>query len=136
KNEAEEDLKPVELPPEDRRFAAAVDRWMGIVERKGENPETAKNVPAARFAVAKLHYNYNHFQESAQRFGTFLDKHPNHAAVNDARRLLLSAYNLAGDVDNLRLYANKFDTAPGVTEDLRVDIQRVKNAFNFQECQK
>jgi len=136
KNEAEEDLKPIELPPEDKRFAVAVDRWMGIIAKKGENPETTKNVPSARFASAKLYYNYNQFGEAATRFGTFLEKHPGHPAGNDARRLLLSAYNLAGDVDNLRLWANKFDTAPGVSEDLRADIQRVKNAFNFQECQK
>jgi len=136
KNEAEEDLKPIDLPPEDKRFAVAVDRWMTIIAKKGENAETAKNVPAARFAVAKLYYNYNHFGEAATRFGLFLEKHPGHPAENDARRLLLSAYNLAGDVDNLRLWANKFDTASGVTEDLRQDIQRVKNAFNFQECQK
>lgn len=136
KNEAEEDLKPIELPPEDRRFATAVDRWMAIVGKKGENPETKNNIPSARFASAKLYYNYNYFSEAATRFGTFLDKHPGHPAENDARRLLLSAYNLAGDVDNLRLWANKFDTAAGVSEDLRADIQRVKNAFNFQECQK
>jgi len=136
KNEAEEDLKPIELPPEDRRFATAVDRWMAIVARKGENPETKNNVPAARFASAKLYYNYNHFGEAATRFGSFLDKHAGHPAENDARRLLLSAYNLAGDIDNLRLYANKFDTAGNVSEDLRADIQKVKNAFNFQECQK
>lgn len=136
KNEAEEDLKPIELPPEDKRFATAVDRWMAIVAKNGENAETKNNIPAARFASAKLYYNYNHFGEAAARFGTFLDKHPGHPAENDARRLLLSAYNLAGDIDNLRLYANKFDTASNVSEDLRADIQRVKNAFNFQECQK
>lgn len=136
KNEREEDLKPIELPPEDKRFANAVDRWMGIIAKKGENPESKSNIPAARFASAKLYYNYNHFPEAAQRFATFLEKHPGHPAENDARRLLLSSYNLAGDVDNLRLWANKFDTASGVSEDLRADIQRVKNAFNFQECQK
>lgn len=136
KNEAEEDLKPLELPPEDKRFAAAVDRWMGIVDVKGENPETKSNIPSARFAVAKLYYNYNHFPEAAARFGYFVDKHPSHPAVNDARRLLLSSYNLAGDVDNLRLYANKYDVVPGITPDLKEDIKKVKNAFNFQECQK
>ena len=136
KNEAEEDLKPIELPPEDKRFVTAVDRWMAIVDRKGENPETKNNLPAARFATAKLFYNYNQFPEAARRFGAFLEKHPQHPAENDARRLLLSAYNLAGDIDSLRLYANKLDTASNLSDDLRQDIQRVKNAFNFQECQK
>lgn len=136
KNEAEEDLKPIELPPEDRRFVTAIDRWMGIVDQKGENPETKGNIPNARFASAKVYYNYNQFQDAAKRFDAFLQKHPGHPYENDARRYLLSSYNLAGDVDNLRAAANKLDTITNLPEDVRADIQKVKNAFNFLECQK
>lgn len=136
KSEAADDLKPVELPSEDRRFVTAIDRWMAIVAKKGENPETKDNVPTARFAAAKVYYNYNHFPESARRFASFLEQHPGHPLENDARRHVLSAYNLAADIDNLRLYANKFDGITNLPTDLREDIQKIKNAFNFQECQK
>ncbi len=136
KTEAEEDLKPVELPPEEKRFVTAIDRWMALILKKGPSQEDKTNIPAARFASAKIYYNYNHFPEAAQRFAGFIENHPNDPALNDARRLLLSSYNLAGDIDNLRLWANKLDTAANISPDLREDIQRVKNAFNFQECQK
>ncbi len=136
KSEAEDDLRAQELPPEDKRFVTAIDRWMAIVARKGENPETKDNVPVARYAAAKVYYTYNHFKDAARRFGEFLDKHAGHELENDARRHVLSSYNLAADVDNLRLYANKFDTISSLPPDLREDIQKIKNAFNFQECQK
>lgn len=136
KTEAEDDLRPQELPPEDRRFVTAIDRWMGIVAKKGINPETKDNVPVARFAAAKVYYNYNQFSEAARRFAAFLDEHKGHELENDARRHILSAYNLSADIDNLRLYANKFDGIGNLPGDVREDIQKIKNAFNFQECQK
>lgn len=136
KSEAEDDLKETELPQEDRRFVTAIDRWMTIVAKKGENPETKDNVPTARFAAAKVYYNYNHFPEAARRFAAFLDQHPGHPLENDARMHVLSAYNLAADIDNLRAYANKFDGITNLPSELREDIQKIKNAFNFQECQK
>ncbi|MFO0744104.1 MAG: tetratricopeptide repeat protein [Myxococcota bacterium] len=136
KDEANEDLKPLEIPPPEKRFVTAIDRWMLLIQKHGENPETKDNVPVARYASGKVLYNYNHFPEAAQRFADFLEKHPGHPLENDARRLLLSAYNLAHDVDHLREYANKFDAIPTLPVDLKEDIKKIKNAFNFQECFK
>jgi tetratricopeptide (TPR) repeat protein len=136
KNEAEEDLKPRELEPEAKRFVTAIDRWMAIVARKGENPETKDNVPVARFAAAKVYYSANQFGEAARRFGEFLEKHSGHELENDARRHVLSSYNLASDIDNLRLYAKRFDGVTNLPSDLSDDIKKIKNAFDFQECQK
>lgn len=136
KNEANEDLKPQEIPPPELRFAVAIDRWLALIKKHGENPETKDNIPTARYASGKVYYNYNHFEEAAKRFGEFLEKHPGHPLENDARRLLLSAYNLSHDVDHLREYANKFDAIPTLPIDLKEDIKKIRNAFNFQECFK
>lgn len=136
KDEAKQDLTPQEIPGPEKRFATAIDRWMALIAKNGENPETKDNVPTARYAAAKVYYNANHFPEAAQRFGEFLAKHPGHQLENDARRLLLSAYNLAHDVDHLREYANKFDLIPTLPQDLKDDIKKIKNEFNFQECFK
>lgn len=137
KEEASDDLKPIELPPQEKRFVAAIDRWMALIARKGENPETKDNVPTARYAAAKVYYNHNQFPEAATRFADFLDKHPGHPFENDARRQLLSSYNLPpANIDKLREYANKFDAIPTLPQDLKDDIRTIKNAFNFQECQK
>ncbi len=134
KAEAVDDLTAQELSPEEKRFVTAIDRWMAIVKRRGMNPETKDNVPTARFAAAKVYYNNNHFPEAARRYLEFLDNHDGHLLVNDARRHALSAYNLAHDVDNLRTLATRLDGLGDLPPDLREDIQRVKNAFNFQEC--
>lgn len=134
KAEAVDDLKAQELSAEEKRFVTAIDRWMAIVNKRGLNPETKENVPTARFAAAKVYYNNNHFSESARRFIEFLDNHAGHPLENDARRHALSAFNLAHDVDNLRVLATRFDGITNLPPDLREDIQKVKNAFNFQEC--
>jgi len=107
---------------------------MGIIARRGLNPETAGNVPTSRFAAAKVFYNNNHFAEAAGRFIAFLDNHTGHPLENDARRHALSAFNLARDVDNLRLLAERFEAITDLPGDLRDDIRKVKDAFNFQEC--
>ncbi len=136
KREESTDLTPVELPPEQKRFVNAIDRWMAIVAKKGMNPDSKDNVPMARFASGKIYYATNHFEDAAKRFGAFLENHTGHALENDARRYLLSCYNLGHDVESLRTWANKFDAIPGLPQDLKTDIGKIKNAFNFQECFK
>jgi len=134
KAEANDDLAPQELSAEERRFVTAIDRWMAIIKRRGMSPETKDNVPTALFASAKVYYNNNHFPESATRFIQFLDNHAGHPLENDARRHALSAYNLAHDVDNLRILATRLGGITNLPQDLADDIRRVKTAFNFQEC--
>ncbi|PKN55732.1 MAG: hypothetical protein CVU56_19965 [Deltaproteobacteria bacterium HGW-Deltaproteobacteria-14] len=136
KDEATEDLKETELSGDQQRFVNAIDRWMALILKNGENPQTASNIPTARFAAAKIYYNANHFEEAARRFAEFIDKHPKNKLVNDARRQLLSAYNLAHDVDNLIKYANAYDAIPSLPQDLKEDIQKIRNALNFQACFK
>ncbi len=136
KSEATDDLTREDLSSEAQRFINAIDRWMSIVDRVGPNAQTKDNIPTARFAAAKVLYNANHFETSAKRFVDFLDKHPGHSLVNDARRHVLSAYNLAHDVDKLVEYANAFDAIPGLPGDLKKDIATIRNALNFQRCFK
>jgi len=136
KSEVTDDLTRLELSSEEQRFVGAIDRWMAIVERRGPNPETANNIPAARFGAAKVLYNANHFKESAERFLAYLQHHPNHDYVNDARRHVMSAFNLSHDVDNLIRYANEFDAIADLPSDIRKDIHRVRNELNYQECFK
>jgi len=136
KNEATDDLNPIELSGDQQRFVNAIDRWMALILKNGPNPQTASNIPTARFAAAKVYYNANHFPEAARRFGEFIDLHPKHKLVNDARRQLLSSYNLAHDVPNLIKYANAFDAIPSLPPDLKEDIQEIRNALNFQACFK
>ncbi|MCA9516730.1 MAG: tetratricopeptide repeat protein [Myxococcales bacterium] len=136
KTEAEDDLKPEDLSPDQQRFVSAIDRWMEIIAKKGPNPESQDNIGPARFAAAKVYYNANQFEESARRFVEFIAKHPSHRLVNDARRHVLSAYNLAHDVDNLVKYANEYDAIASLPEDLKSDIRKIRNELNFQECFK
>lgn len=136
KSVAFDDLAREELSSDSQRFVNAIDRWMAIIKKQGEKAQTAENVPMARFAAAKVFYNANHFDESAGRFAEFIEKHPDHRLVNDARRHVLSAYNLAHDVDNLIRYANLYDAIPSLPPDLKEDIQKIRNALNFQACFK
>ena len=137
KDEAQEDLKKRPLAADEQKFVQAVDRWMEIVKRKGPDPETADNIPPARFAAAKILYNANHFGDAAGRFANFVDAHPAHGFWEDAARHVLSSYNLAHDVDNLRKYANLFEkNRKLMATSLAADINRIRNEFNFQECFK
>jgi tetratricopeptide (TPR) repeat protein len=136
KNDEREDVSKQELTPQEQRFVQAVDRWMGLVKKNGVNDETAGNIPAARFRAARVLYTKNNFDAAATRFVDFLDSHPRHSAANDARRYLLSAYNLAHDVDKLTEFANRFDKIAALPRDLRADIQKIRNELNFQRCFK
>jgi TolA-binding protein len=135
KSEAEDDLSRRELTEKEQRFVSAVDRWMAIVKRRGPSPETAENIPPARFAAAKILYSANHFDEAARRFTTFVDAHPDHPYWVDSARLVLSSYNLAHDVENLKAWAERFRTNTALMEtDLREDVEQIRNEFNFLEC--
>lgn len=137
KSEAQDDLKKRQLEPSERKFVAAVDRWMGIVERKGANPETADNIPPARFAAAKLLYDANQFDGAAKRFAVFYQRHRDHSLWEDAARHVLSSYGLSHDVDNLRRFANMYLKDATLMETaLAEDVHRIRNEFNFQECFK
>lgn len=137
KSEAEDDLAPRELEEKEQRFVSAVDRWMEIVDRRGSSPETADNIPPARFAAAKILYNANQFDDAAKRFATFVDKHVEHPYWVDSARLVLSSYNLAHDVDNLKQWAENFRSNKILmATDLREDVERIRNEFNFLECFK
>jgi tetratricopeptide (TPR) repeat protein len=136
KREVEEDLTPQPLSADETRFIGAIDRWMELVAKNGPTPETAENIPKARFAAAKVLYNNNHFADAAGRFVAFLDQHAGHPLEPEARRHALSAYNLNRDVDNLRVLAKRFDGLPNLDPDLRADIDTIKREFDFQECFK
>ncbi len=137
KNEAEEDLTRRDLTADEQRFVDAVDRWMGIIGRRGVDPTTADNIPPAKFAAAKILYNANHFQDAAQRFASFYDKHKGHEWWEESARHILSAYNLAHDVDNLRRFANIFDRDPELmATTLKDDVFTIRNEFDFMECFK
>src|SRR5690606_21020326 len=62
--------------------------------------------------------------------------YPTHKLANDARRHVLSAYNLAHDVDQLTFYANEFGREPNLPAELRRDVEKIKNALNYQQCFK
>ena len=137
KNEAEDDLTPRDLDDKEQRFVAAVDRWMNIVDQRGSNPETADNIPPARFAAAKILYGANQFDAAAVRFVTFVEKHPEHPYWVDSARLVLSSYNLAHDVDSLKKWAEAYRKNEDLmATDLREDVEKIRNEFNFLECFK
>lgn len=130
------DLKRQELTTEHRLFVAAVDRWLALIKRRGgPSEETKQNLPKARYLAALFHYEANQFDEAAKRFEEYLTKHPNHDYIVDAARMMLSAYNLAHDVDNLQKYVDKFDKDPRFqgTEVIE-DITIVRKEFDFQKC--
>lgn len=137
KNEAEEDLKKRELEPGERKFVAAVDRWMAIIAKKGPSKETAENIPPARYAAAKLLYDANQFDGAAKRFAVFYREHRDHELWEDAARHVLSSYNLGRDIDSLRRYADVYLKDSKLMETpLAEDVQRIRNEFNFLQCFK
>ena len=134
---AQDDVTKRELDGDAQRFIQAVDRWDAVIARKGLNPDTADNIPKARFLAAKFYYTFNHFEESAKRMARFLDQHAKHPLAEDAALYLLSAYNVSHDADNLHLWANKIAKMPhlGTPEITRV-VTDIRNEFEYQQCFK
>lgn len=133
----QDDLSKKELDADARRFIQAVDRWLEVVKRKGEDPKTAENIPKAVYLAGKYYYEFNHFAEAAERMAIFLKRYPSHNLAEDAALYLLSSYNVTHDVDNLQMWANKIAKLPaGQSPVVKAIVAEIRNEVEFQKCFK
>ena len=106
------DLEKKEIKAEGKRFLDAVDLWFKVLATKKKrdgklSEEDNENIPKALYLAALTYYEHNHFAEAAKRFGKFMDEFPDHEWAAEAALFVLSAYNLARDVESLKRYADK-----------------------------
>ncbi|MFT7621048.1 MAG: tetratricopeptide (TPR) repeat protein, partial [Myxococcota bacterium] len=97
----------------------------------------AEDIAEAKFAAAKIYYDYNHFDKAIPLFQDLYDNHKDFAAMQDAARLMLSVFNVTSDIDNLNKSAEQFSKDPAVAQgDLGVKITEILDQRDFNVCRK
>ena len=122
------DLEEKEIPDLQANMIRACDRYVGV-------QEAGEDVPTARFAAAKILYDYNHFAEAVKRFKVIIRQHEAHTHARDAARLLLSSYHLMRDIRNLNRWAEILSQRPRLaTGELQVIIRDIRDRAEYNRC--
>ncbi len=124
-----EKQEPKEIPDSFKRFVTACDRFAAVSDESDEDHIEA------RFAAAKILFDYNHFPDAAKRFQDIAIQHPKSERSPLSARLILASYNLGHDIDNLNVWASKLKAVPDVmTPELAVIIKRIEDQAEFNRC--
>lgn len=135
------DLEKAEIGKEGLRFLNAVDLWFKVLDKKRKDGKISKedndNIPKALYLAALTYYEHNHFAEAATRFGKFVDEFPDHEWTPEAAIFVLSAYNLARDVQSLKRYADKLKADKRYYRgEVKEKIDIFYKEFEFLQCFK
>jgi len=110
-------------------MARACDRYVGM------NPEDEEQVIQAKFAAAKIYYDFNHFPECAVRFTEIIERWPEHDNSPDSAKMLLSTFMMMRDIRNLNAWAEKLYAIPALAKgDLLVIINKIRDRAQFNRC--
>ncbi len=129
KTDEEEESAKKELPPLYGNFVAACDRFVAM------GPEDEEELVQAKFAAAKVLYDFNHFKEAAPRLAEIIDRFPSHEVAPDSAMLLLSAYTMLRDINNLNAWAEKLYAMPALAQgELLAIIMKIRDHAKFNRC--
>jgi len=136
------DMEKKDISVEGTRFLSAVDLWFKVLDEKKKqgqkiSSEDNENIPKALYLAALTYYEHNHFKESAKRFGKFMDEFPDHEWAPEAAIFVLSAFNLARDVESLKKYADKLKADKRYYRgEVKEKIDIFYKEYNFLQCFK
>lgn len=133
--EKQEDIddkfEPKKIPEMEKLLVGACERYIKLA------PPEADDVAEAKFAAAKIYYDYNYFKEAEQYFTQLYTDHKDHPSVTDAGRLLLSIFNVTRNIEKLEVWADKFALDPNIAQGaMGVKIQEIQAARDFNKCRK
>jgi len=122
-------LDPVPYTEQHQKVIGAAKRFIRVA--KGKDPEVSK----AYYLLAKLAYDFNHFDEALESLKAILAEYPDDALVVPAARMILSCFNLQRDVENLNAYADRFAQDERMNQGpLKVLIAKIRNQAGFNRC--
>jgi len=124
-----EEQKAKEIPEGFQRFVSACDRYAAV------SSDADEDHVEARFAAAKILFDYNHFADAAGRFQDIVSKYPKSERAPLSARLILACYNLGRDIENLNLWASKLKNVPEVmSPQLAGIIKKIEDQAEFNRC--
>lgn len=129
KTQEDDEVERKELPPLQANMVAACDRF---VKMGSDDPE---QLIQAKFAAARILYDFNHFDEAAARFAEYVQAYPEHETARDAAVLLLSSLSMARDIKSLNEWADRLYAMPSLAQgELLVLIQKIRDEAKFNRC--
>jgi len=127
--EEDEGAEAQELPPQYANMVRACDRFVAL------QPEEKEELVQAKFAAAKILYDFNHFAEAAPRLAELVESYPTDESTPDSAKLLLSCYSMTRDIKNLNAWAEKLYLMPALAQgDLLAIIMKIRDRAKFNRC--
>ncbi len=129
KMDDEDNAEAQELPEIYANMVRACDRF---VEMQPEDPD---ELLQAKFASAKILYDFNRFQDAAPRLAELIEKFTTSDVAPDAAKLLLSSYTMMRDINNLNAWAEKIYAMPALAKgELLSLITKIRDRAKFNRC--
>ena len=130
KGEEEEDqAKETEIPEQYANMVTACDRFVGI---GSDDPE---EIIQAKFAAAKILYDFNHFKDAAPRLSELVEQYPTSEVAPDSAKLLLSSFTMLRDINSLNAWADKLYAMPALAQgELLAIINKIRDRAKFNRC--
>ena len=126
-----EDQAEKEIPEIYQNMIRACDRFVNM------KPEDQEQAIQAKFAAAKIYYDFNHFSECAKRFTEIIERWPEHENAPDSAKMLLSTFMMMRDIRNLNAWAEKLYAIPALARgELLVIINKIRDRAQFNRCFK
>ncbi len=118
-----------EMPELSAAMIKACDRFVDM------KPEEEEDLIQARFAAARIFYQFNHFEDAIARFSAIIEAHPAHPFTPDAAKMLLSSFMMTRDIKNLNLWAEKLYRMPNLAQgELLGIINKIRDRAQFNRC--
>jgi cellulose synthase operon protein C len=127
--EDEDAAEKQEIPEIYANMVRACDRFVAM------QPEDPEELIQAKFASAKILYDFNHFKEAAPRLAELIQKFTTSEVAPDAAKLLLSSYTMLRDINNLNAWAEKIYAMPALAKgELLSLITKIRDRAKFNRC--
>jgi len=129
KEEEDEESAEKEIPPMHANMVAACDRFVAM------NPEDPEELIQAKFAAARILYDFSHYKEASPRLAELVEKYPTHEVAPDSAKMLLSSLHLMRDINSLNAWAEKLNAMPTLAQgELLVIITKIRDTAKFNRC--
>jgi tetratricopeptide (TPR) repeat protein len=129
KMEDEELAEAKEIPELYANMVRACDRFVAM------QPEDPDELLQAKFASAKILYDFNHFKDAAPRLAEIIQQHTGSEVAPDAAKLLLSSYTMMRDINNLNAWADKIYALPALAQgEILTLITKIRDRAKFNRC--
>jgi cellulose synthase operon protein C len=129
KSDDSDEAAEVEVPRLYTNMIGACDRFVAM------GPDDPEGIIQAKFAAAKIFYDFNHFKEASPRLAEIIDGHSTSEVAPDSAKLLLSSFTMMRDIKSLNAWAEKLYGMPALAQGelLRI-IMKIRDQAKFNRC--